>query len=80
MKALRVTEKTAGTESRAKIKSVVSMSSSTTASGVSAKRPFEAGEKLLAVKVRRDGETIFARAAAPGFFPAARFPCRKKAF
>ena len=39
MNALRVTEKTAGTESTAKIKSVVSTSTSTSASGVRASRP-----------------------------------------
>ena len=38
---LSVTEKTAGTESTAKMRSVVSTSSSTSASGVSANRPFQ---------------------------------------
>ena len=54
MNGLRVTAKTAGMESTAKSRSVVSTISSTRASGVSAFRPSH-GHELLPVQLRRDG-------------------------
>ncbi len=67
MNALRVTAKIAGMESTAKIRSVVSTSSSTSASGVSASRPFQRVDEFLPVEIRRDRKK-FAREPEHGIF------------
>ena len=59
MNCSRLTARTAGTESTAKITSVVSMSTSTANSGVASSLPRPAGEELLAVVARSvDGTTL----------------------
>ena len=61
MKALRVTENTAGMESTAKIKSVVSTNNSAKASGVSAKRPLNRVKNFWPSKFCVTGKSFCAR-------------------
>ena len=68
MKALRVTENTAGMESTAKIKSVVSTNNSAKSQRRERKTAVEPREKLLAVEMFRNGKEFLRQAQHEIFF------------